>query len=99
MVKKLIIEKGGYRPTVSGPIEPPTSVRTTKQESNQIEKLVLQAHQNLCSASKEVEFNYNFADEFAKLIIIECVKVADDNYDKGFCPVGGFILEHFNIKP
>jgi hypothetical protein len=66
---------------------------------DRIEKLVLQAHQNLCNAGKEVEFNYNFADEFAELIIRECAKVADNNYDKGFCPVGGFVLEHFNIKP
>ena len=66
---------------------------------DRIEELVLQAHQNLCSAGKEVEFNYNFADEFAELIIRECAKIADNNYDKGFCPVGGFVLEHFNIKP
>jgi hypothetical protein len=66
---------------------------------NRIEELVLQAHQNLCSAGKEVEFNYNFVNEFAELIIRKCAKVADDNYDKGFCPVGGFVLEHFNIKP
>jgi len=46
-----------------------------------------------------VEFNCDFADEFAKLVIRECAKVADNNYDKGFCPVGGFVLEHFNIKP
>jgi len=66
---------------------------------DRIEELVLQAHQNLCSAGKEVEFNYNFAGEFAELIIRECAKIADNNYDKGFCPVGGFVLEHFNIKP
>lgn len=36
--------------------------------------------------------------KFAELIIRECSKVADDNYDKGFCPVGGFILENFNIE-
>jgi len=66
---------------------------------DRIEKLVLQAHQNLCNAGKEVEFNHNFADEFAELIIRECAKIADNNYDKGFCPVGGFVLEHFNIKP
>lgn len=32
---------------------------------------------------------------FAQLIIAECVRVADDNFNKGFCPVGGFIEDHF----
>jgi hypothetical protein len=63
---------------------------------DRIEKIALQTHQNLCNADKEAEFNY--LQEFAKLIIRECAKVADDNYDKGFCPVGGFVLEHFNIE-
>ena len=35
---------------------------------------------------------------FAELIIKECAKVADDNFDSGFCPVGGFIQEHFGIS-
>lgn len=34
--------------------------------------------------------------EFAQLIINECVRIADENFNKGFCPVGGFIKEHFN---
>lgn len=34
-------------------------------------------------------------ERFAQLIIKECAEVANDNYDKGFCPVGGFIEEHF----
>ena len=34
--------------------------------------------------------------EFAQLIIDECARVADENFNKGFCPVGGFIKEHFN---
>ena len=33
---------------------------------------------------------------FARLIIDECAKVADENYNKGFCPVGGFIKDHFD---
>ena len=36
--------------------------------------------------------------KFANLIIKECAKIADDNYDKGFCPVGGFIKEHFGVE-
>jgi len=35
---------------------------------------------------------------FAKSLIIECAKVADDNYDKGLCPVGNFIKEHFGVE-
>ena len=35
---------------------------------------------------------------FAKSLIIECAKVADDNYDKGLCPVGNFIKEHFGVN-
>jgi len=35
---------------------------------------------------------------FAELIIKECATVANDNYDRGFCPVGGFIQEHFGVK-
>lgn len=39
-----------------------------------------------------------FVEKFAELIIRECATVADDNYDKGFCPVGGTILDRFDIK-
>jgi len=34
---------------------------------------------------------------FAELIIRECAEVADNNYDRGFCPVGGFIKAHFGV--
>lgn len=37
-------------------------------------------------------------EKFAKMIIRECAEVANDNYDSGFCPVGGFIEEHFGVK-
>ncbi len=40
---------------------------------------------------------YNLKTVFAKSIIEECAKVADANFDSGFCPVGGFIREHFDI--
>lgn len=36
--------------------------------------------------------------QFAKMIIKECADVADNNYNKGFCPVGGFILDHFDFQ-
>lgn len=37
-------------------------------------------------------------EKFAELIIRECAEIADDNYDRGFCPVGGFIEKHFGIN-
>ena len=36
--------------------------------------------------------------KFAELIIRECAEVANNNYDKGFCPVGGFIEDHFELR-
>ena len=39
-----------------------------------------------------------FLEKFAQLIVQECAKVADDNFDKGFCPVGGYIKQHFGVK-
>ena len=37
-------------------------------------------------------------EKFAELIVKECAKVANDNFDKGFCPVGEFITNYFGIK-
>lgn len=34
-------------------------------------------------------------EQFAQLIISECATVADNNFDKGMAPVGGFIEDHF----
>jgi hypothetical protein len=36
--------------------------------------------------------------KFAELIIKECAKVADDNFNKGFCPVGDYIKQHFGVE-
>ena len=36
--------------------------------------------------------------DVAVAVIRACADVADDNFDKGFCPVGGFILDHFGIS-
>lgn len=30
---------------------------------------------------------------FVKLLVNECAKIANDNYDRGFCPVGNFIKD------
>jgi hypothetical protein len=89
MNKKLIFEKGGYRPTISGPVEPPTSVRSSKEDM--IEKLAMQTHENLRSAGKKAKFNYEFADEFAKLIIEECMKVVEDQIKD--------LMENIEINP
>ena len=35
--------------------------------------------------------------KFVELLIKEAAKVADANYDAGFCPVGQDIKEHFGI--
>jgi hypothetical protein len=37
-------------------------------------------------------------EKFAELIIQECAMVADGNFNKGFCPVGDYIKQHFGVK-
>lgn len=37
-------------------------------------------------------------EKFAELIVSECAKIADDNYNNGFAPVGGDIRKHFGVK-
>jgi hypothetical protein len=37
-------------------------------------------------------------EAFAELIIQECAKIADDNFNKGFCPVGDYIKQHFGVE-
>jgi hypothetical protein len=34
-------------------------------------------------------------EKFAQLIVQECAEIANTNYNKGFCPVGVFIEDHF----
>ena len=36
-------------------------------------------------------------EKLVELIIKECAKVADDNFNKGFCPVGDYIKQHFGV--
>jgi hypothetical protein len=50
-----------------------------------------------CRAENWERADLDYA-QFAKMIIEECANIADDNYDKGMCPVGGFVLEHFYGK-
>jgi len=37
-------------------------------------------------------------EKFAEFIIQECAKVADDNFNKGFCPVGDYVKQHFGVE-
>lgn len=37
-------------------------------------------------------------EKFAELIVRECAKVADDNFNKGFCPVGDYIKQNFGVE-
>ncbi len=30
-------------------------------------------------------------------VVQECAMVANEKYEKGFCPVGGYVKEHFGI--
>jgi hypothetical protein len=39
-----------------------------------------------------------FTRKFAELLIRECARIADENFNNGFCPVGHFIQEHFGVK-
>jgi len=36
-------------------------------------------------------------EKFAELIVEDCAKIADDNFNKGFCPVGDYIKQHFGV--
>jgi hypothetical protein len=40
----------------------------------------------------------SISEKFAELIVAECDKVADNNFNKGLCPVGDYIKEHFGVK-
>lgn len=68
--------------------------------NEQIKQLELEA---IAYADSKVPANDRYNDiyhsivrgKFAELIVRECAKVANDNFDKGFCPVGDFIKEHF----
>jgi hypothetical protein len=40
----------------------------------------------------------SISEKFAELIVAECAKVADNNFNKGLCPVGDYIKEHFGVE-
>jgi hypothetical protein len=37
-------------------------------------------------------------EKFAELIVRECAKVSNDNFNSGFCPTGDFIKQHFGVE-
>jgi len=40
----------------------------------------------------------SISEKFAELIVRECSKIADDNFNKGLCPVGDYIKQHFGVE-
>ena len=65
--------------------------------NDRIRELAEQATQKYNRLGYEIPFAQPDLEVFAELIIRECATVADNNYDKGFCPVGGFIQKHFGV--
>jgi hypothetical protein len=65
---------------------------------DRIEELAEQAAEYCKTQPREIA-GAMWERKFAELIIRECAKVADANYDKGFRPVGLDILEHFGVEP
>ena len=64
--------------------------------SDRINELFEQALDKTVCTTLDQDQILNLKTEFAQLIIAECARVADENFNGGFCPVGGFIKEHFN---
>jgi len=58
---------------------------------DRIEELAMQTRENLHSAGKTANFNHEFADAFAKLIIEECMKVVHEQYED--------LIEDMKINP
>ena len=65
-----------------------------------IEELAAQAeiYVDSCHADDTKELYWiKYKEKFAELIVRECAEIANNNYNKGFCPVGGFIEDHFEL--
>jgi hypothetical protein len=45
----------------------------------------------------EVAIVSNEIMSLIKLVAEDCAKVADDNFNKGFCPVGDYIKQNFGV--
>lgn len=58
----------------------------------------MQTFTDISGAQSEVSIILFSRKKFTELIVKECADVADRNYDSGFCPVGGFIKEHFGVE-
>jgi hypothetical protein len=66
--------------------------------NERIRELAEQATQKYDRLGYEIPFSQPDLEVFAKLLIKECAEVANDNYDRGFWPVGGFIKTHFGVN-
>lgn len=64
--------------------------------NERIKELAVQAGLEMCSCGCDMPTRRTV--EFAELVVKECARVADDNFNKGFCPVGATINEHFGIE-
>jgi hypothetical protein len=62
--------------------------------NERIKELALEADKLWDGASPE---DSEWCEKFAELIVKECAKIADDNFNKGFCPVGDYIKQHFGV--
>jgi hypothetical protein len=58
-----------------------------------IRKIAVQAGLDMCGCGCDMPTRQSVM--FAELLIQECADVADNNYNRGFSPVGGFVKEHF----
>lgn len=64
-----------------------------------IRKIEKEAHDKIWNADVNSEdFPNSFNVEFCKLIVEECARLADANYNSGFAPVGEDIRNHFGVK-
>ena len=64
--------------------------------NERIEELADQATEYCKTQPREIA-GWMWEKKFAELIVKECAKVADDNFNKGFCPVGDYIKQHFGV--
>lgn len=75
--------------------------------NERIKELLLEARFTNAYTDPNDGFELVFVDEehttesvekFAELLIRKCAKIANDNFDKGFCPVGEFITTYFGVE-
>jgi hypothetical protein len=60
-----------------------------------IREIAIKAGMDMCGCGCNMPTRHSAM--FAELIVRECAEIANNNYNKGFCPVGGFIQDHFEL--